>query len=121
MLKDNIVFKTDDSSKIKKRIGIIIAIIFLSLIVLAFFTGDRNIRHFLQLKNQIAELESEIKQLEEENAKLEETINLINEDRFYIEKIAREELKKAKKDEIIIEFQDEKELKVEEEEKNNNN
>ncbi|HDS09203.1 MAG TPA: septum formation initiator family protein [Firmicutes bacterium] len=118
-MKDNIIFKHDDSGKIKKSIGVIIVIIFFSMLFLAFFTGDRNIRHYLQLKTEVLQLETDIRQLEEENAKLEEMIDLINKDPYYIEKMAREELKKARKDEIIIEFQDEKELKFEEKEPGN--
>lgn len=112
MDKGNIFKKTQNPTSIKKKIWFLIFLIFIVLIFFAFFTGDRNIRHFLQLKVQIADLELDIQKLEIENQKLEKMITLINEDPYYIEKIAREDLKKAREDEIIIEFQDEEELEI---------
>ena len=112
MVKDIIFLKPKTQKVIKKRIMIVIMVIFAILIIFAFFTGDRNLRHFLQLKSDINQLEQDIAKLEEENLKLEEMIELMNKDPYYIEKIAREELKKAKEDETIIEFQDEEELEV---------
>lgn len=112
MKKDNFIFQKNSKKDIKKKISILLVIFFIILIIFAFFSGDRNIRHYIRLKKQIAALEKDIAKLEKENKDLEEMIRLLNEDPYYIEKIAREELKKAKEDEIIIEFQNEEELEV---------
>ena len=118
----NFIFQDFSPQKIKRRILIILLVLFIVLILFALLTGDRNIQQYFQLKMQVKELEEEIERLEKENSHLEEMINLIDKDPFFIEKLAREELKKAKRDEIIIEFQNERELEDEvEKEENSDN
>jgi cell division protein FtsB len=55
-----------------------------------------------QIKKNIAQVDTRNKLLMQEKDNLAEQINLLQSNNFYIEKIAREELGMARKDDIVV-------------------
>jgi len=74
----------------------IVAFIILTLVVfLPSFTKMQD------KKQKIVEYEQQIKDLREENAQLVEEIRLLEEDPFYLEKVAREKMGIVRQGEVI--------------------
>jgi|YelNatPaOPRAMG01_1025707.scaffolds.fasta_scaffold02001_5 cell division protein FtsB len=92
-----------EKEKKKKKI-IISTILFLSflyLIIILIF-GDMGLVRYKELKNTKFKLEAQVKEIENENKHLKNELAKFNEDRFYLEKYAREEFGFAKRDEYIF-------------------
>lgn len=80
----------------KKKIVIIITVI--TLLIIIYLPGFSRLQ---QLKEENNSLEKRITELREKNKELEEKIHLLRTDPTYVEGVAREELKKTKKGEIV--------------------
>ncbi|MFH1287764.1 MAG: septum formation initiator family protein [bacterium] len=74
------------------------------LLSLIFIKGDKGYLHFRNLRNTYTQLKSQNKNIEEENKRLLIEIKNLKENPDYIERLAREELGLAKKDEIIFQI-----------------
>jgi cell division protein FtsB len=80
----------------KKKL--IIVIIILILLVVIYFPGFSRLQ---QLKEENKALEKRISELKEKNEELRKEGHKLQTDPTYLESVAREKLKKAKKGEII--------------------
>ncbi len=80
----------------KKKL--IVVIIILILLIVIYFPGFSRLQ---QLKEENKALEKRISELKEKNEELEKERHKLQTDPTYLESVAREKLKKAKKGEII--------------------
>jgi cell division protein FtsB len=83
---------------LKKPVTALILILFLILFGLSLFPGFLRIGN---LQNRSQGLEQELLRLRAENKRLETELRLLRDDPVYIEKIARQQLNKAKQGEIV--------------------
>lgn len=92
------------SSELRKRRLIIFTSIFLSFIYvsISLIFGDMGILRYKELHQTKINVEEQIKNIEKENGQLKTQIKLLNEDPFYKEKYARENLGLARPDEYIF-------------------
>lgn len=92
------------SSELRKRRLIIFTSIFLSFIYvfISLIFGDMGILRYKELHQTKINMEKQIKDIEKENEQLKTQIKLLNEDPFYKEKYARENLGLATPDEYIF-------------------
>ncbi len=76
----------------------------LLIIGMAVYTviSEGGVYDLWQIKKNIAEADARNKLLTQEKDDLAEQINLLQSNNFYIEKIAREELGMARKDDIVV-------------------
>ncbi len=88
----------------KKR-GILFLILVLLLIsgLLTFF-GDKGVLQLLRLQKELNRIKQANKGTEAENRKLREEVRRLQNEKRYIEEIARKELGMVKEDEIIYQF-----------------
>ena len=99
-------FFQDFSDKIKRYIGVDSILLFLSLLFFLYFVyfvffGERNIFRLILKEKYKSELKAEITQLKIDNHNLQEKIKYLKNDRFFIEKKAREDLGLVKEGEEI--------------------
>jgi len=87
----------------KRRILLIILILFLILGLFTFF-GDKGILHLIRLRKDLARIEETNHKMEEENRRLQEEVRRLQNEKSYIEEIARKELGMVKEGEIIYQF-----------------
>ena len=73
------------------------------ILLIAYYTifGERGILKMRKLGRNLENIRASTQRLKEENEGLKREIRLLQEDDDYVEKIAREELGLARKDEII--------------------
>ncbi len=88
----------------KKLTSLFIFLIILISVVIIFIPGYTKL---LSLKNENRNLAQQIKHLKRTNQGLEKELNLLAEDKEYIEKIAREKLGLTKEGEIIYKIEGE--------------
>jgi len=81
----------------------LILILFLVLGLLTFF-GDKGILHLLHLQKEVSRIKEANKVTEAENRKLREEVRRLQNEKRYIEGIARKELGMVKEGEIIYQF-----------------
>jgi len=114
-------FFQDFSDRIKKYIGVDSVLLFFSLLFFLYFAyiiffGERNIFKLIQKERYRSHLKTQITQLKTENYNLQEKIRYLKNDRFFIEKKAREDLGLVKDGEeiyIIVDGKDRKNKKEE--------
>ena len=88
----------------KKR-GILFLILVLLLILgLLTFLGDKGVLQLLRLQKELSRIKEANKGTEAENRKLREEVRRLQNEKRYIEEIARKELGMVKEDEIIYQF-----------------
>ena len=87
----------------KRGILFLILILFLALGLLTFF-GDKGVLHLLRLQNELSRIKEANKGTEAENRKLREEVRRLQNEKRYIEGIARKELGMVKEGEIIYQF-----------------
>lgn len=80
------------------RKKIIAAVIFFTLIIIVYFPGFSRLQ---KLKEENDRLENKILELKKDNSNLETEMHKLKTDPTYLEGVARNKLKKAKKGEII--------------------
>ena len=90
--------------KRKKRLLIVI-LVFLLILGLVSFFGEKGILHLLRLEKELVRIKESNKKMEEENEKLKEEVRRLKTDKRYIEEIARKELGMVKEGEIIYQFE----------------
>ena len=90
--------------KRKKRLLIVI-LLFLLILGLVSFLGERGILHLLRLEKELIRIKESNKKIEEENERLKEEVKRLKTDKRYIEEIARKELGMVKEGEIIYQFE----------------
>jgi len=90
--------------KFKKRYRILLLILTILMVILGVF-GENGLITLMRLKEEYREVISENEAIKKSNQSLYHEIYLLKEDRYYIEKIAREEMGLVKKDEIILRFE----------------
>lgn len=92
----------------KRNIGsrlFLVSMILLTLSGLAYATwGRHGIRDLIVLKRHLAHLEARNQQLQEESAQLSVEVELLKNDKRYLEKVARDELGMVKDGELIFIF-----------------
>ena len=100
------LLKNQVKAEMKKR-----RLIFLTFVVLSFVYlsinlvfGDMGLVRFSELNRTRADIEKQIADINKQNAQLKTQINLLKEDPFYREKLAREEYGLAKPDEYIFQY-----------------
>jgi|SRR5208283_5837881 len=88
-------------------------IIFFTIVTLAFLymvialvLGNMGLLKYTELTKTKGRLDTEINMLEKENKALKTRVNALKDDKFYIEKYAREEYGLAKPDEYIFQFKE---------------
>jgi len=89
----------------KKINTIVLILLFIAGLYYSIFSEHGFIER-LKLQKNIELLNTQITAKELEIAKIKETINQLKSDNLYIEKIARENYKMIKPDEIIIKIED---------------
>ncbi|NWF94057.1 MAG: septum formation initiator family protein [Syntrophaceae bacterium] len=87
----------------KRRVLLLILLLFLTLLFLAFF-GEKGILYLLRQQKELARIREMNVKLEEENRKLREEVRRLHHEKRYIEEIARKELGLVKEGEIIYQF-----------------
>ena len=87
----------------KKRLFLVILILFLILGLFTFF-GDKGILHLVRLQKDLARIKETNTKMEEENRRLQEEVRRLQNEKRYIEEIARKELGMVKEGEIIYQF-----------------
>ena len=88
----------------KKRVLLLILIFLLILGIFTFF-GEKGILHLLRLKKEFARIKEANLQMEKENEALKEEVKRLKQEKRYIEEIARKELGMVKEGEIIYQFE----------------
>ncbi len=107
MLQRNLLRKQVYQEKRKQSLIIYLLLIAVNLYLLwSLIFDDNGIFKYLNLKEKHLELTNEISLLEEENKQLKAEINRIQEDPFYMEKLAREQLNLSRPDELVFIFQE---------------
>ncbi|SNZ03493.1 cell division protein FtsB [Persephonella hydrogeniphila] len=115
-------FSQDFSDRLKRYIGVDFVLLFLTLLFFLYFVyllffGEKNIFRLIQKERYRANLQSQITELKEENKALEEKIHYLKNDRFFIEKKAREDLGLVKEGEEIYIIVDRKSRKPKKEQR----
>jgi cell division protein FtsB len=87
----------------KRRILLLVLLLFLTVIFLAFF-GEKGILYLLRQQKELARIREMNMKLEEENQKLREEVRRLHHEKGYIEEVARKELGLVKEGEIIYQF-----------------
>ena len=80
-----------------------ILVLFLMLGLFTFF-GDKGVFHLLRLQSELNRIKTVNKGVEAENQKLREEVRRLQNEKRYIEEIARKELGMVKEGEIIYQF-----------------
>ena len=80
-----------------------ILVLFLVLGLLTFF-GDKGVLQLLRLQKELSRIKEANKGTEAENRKLREEVRRLQNEKRYIEEIARKELGMVKEGEIIYQF-----------------
>jgi len=88
----------------RKRLILILVIIFLFILGSFTFLGEKGIVNLLRLRKEVVRIKEINLKLEEENQKLKEEVRRLQSDKRYIEEIARKELGMVKEREIIYRF-----------------
>jgi cell division protein FtsB/cell division protein DivIC len=88
----------------KKRRLLLLILIFLLVLGVLTFLGEKGILQLLRLQKEVARIKEKNSKLEEENQKLKEEVKRLQSDKRYIEEIARKELGMVKEGEIIYRF-----------------
>jgi cell division protein FtsB len=99
-------FSQDFSDKLKRYIGVDFVLLFFTFLFFLYFIyllffGEKNIFRLIQKEKYRANLQSQITELKRENRILQERIRYLKNDRFFIEKKAREDLGLVKEGEEI--------------------
>ncbi|WP_457624843.1 FtsB family cell division protein [Persephonella sp.] len=99
-------FSQDFSDKLKRYIGVDFVLLFFTFLFFLYFVyllffGEKNIFRLIQKEKYRANLQSQITELKRENRILQERIRYLKNDRFFIEKKAREDLGLVKEGEEI--------------------
>ena len=89
----------------RKRRLLIVILVFLLILGLVSFFGEKGILHLLRLEKELVRIKESNKKMEEENEKLKEEVRRLKTDKRYIEEIARKELGMVKEGEIIYQFE----------------
>ncbi len=87
----------------KRGILFSILVLFLVLGLLTFF-GDKGVLQLLRLQKELSRIREANKVTEAENRKLREEVRRLQNEKRYIEEIARKELGMVKEGEIIYQF-----------------
>ncbi len=106
-------FSPDLSDRLKRFFGVDFLLPFLTVLFFIYFAylilfGERNIFTLIKKEAYRNSLQQEVLSLQEENKKLLETIQYLKNDRFFIEKKAREDLGLIKEGEEVFIIVDEK-------------
>ncbi len=115
-------FFQDFSDRVKNNIGVDSVLLLFSLFFFLYFVyliffGEKNIFRLIQKEKYRSQLKAQITQLKTENLNLQEKIRYLKNDRFFIEKKAREDLGLVKEGEEIYIIVDSKERKNKKEER----
>ncbi len=115
-------FFQDLSDRIKNNIGVDSVLLLFSLFFFLYFVyiiffGEKNIFRLIQKERYRSQLKTQITQLKSDNHNLQEKIKYLKNDRFFIEKKAREDLGLVKEGEEIYIIVDSKERKNKKEER----
>jgi cell division protein FtsB len=87
----------------KRGILFLILVLFLVLGFLTFF-GDKGVLQLLRLQKELSRIKEANQVTEVENRKLREEVRRLQNEKRYIEEIARKELGMVKEGEIIYQF-----------------
>ncbi len=90
-------------SELKRRRYIVYTILFLSILYVTttLLFGERGLMRYFEVSGKESALRSEVAELKKGNEELRQVIELSGENRFYIEKHARENFGLAEPDEYI--------------------
>jgi len=86
----------------RKGLGILLLVAFFTIILYAFFTGNKSVLKLYSLHQYRNELITEKERLTAENKELEEEIQKLQTDKGYIEEVARKKYNFKKKNEEVI-------------------
>ena len=79
-------------------------LVLLLILGLLTFLGDKGVLQLLRLQKELSRIKEANKGTEAENRKLREEVRRLQNEKRYIEEIARKELGMVKEDEIIYQF-----------------
>ena len=88
----------------RKRVVLLLMLFFFLVLGLLTFWGDKGILHLLRLQKELVRIKEANKNIEEENRKLREQVKRLQNEKQYIEEIARKELGMVKEGEILYQF-----------------
>jgi cell division protein FtsB len=88
----------------RKRVVLLLMLFFFLVLGLLTFWGDKGILHLLRLQKELVRIKETNKNIEEENRKLREQVKRLQNEKQYIEEIARKELGMVKEGEILYQF-----------------
>ena len=88
----------------RKRVILFFMLFFFLMLGLLTFWGDKGILHLLRLQKELVRIKETNKNIEEENRKLREQVKRLQNEKQYIEEIARKELGMVKEGEILYQF-----------------
>jgi len=106
----------DFSGRLKRYVGmdtvlLMFIILFFVYFVYAILFGEKNIFRLIQKENHRNALQEEISELKKENQQLRQMVNYLKNDRFFIEKKAREDLGLVKEGEEVYIIVDKESIK----------
>ena len=90
--------------KIRKKPLLLLILVFILILGILVFFGERGILHRLHLRKELERLKETNTKMSEENQKLKGEVKRLQTERKYIEEIARKELGMVKEGEIIYQF-----------------
>ncbi len=105
MHPQNLLRKQVVNEKKKQSLVLVTILLFIVSCLLWVLLFDENgVVRFFELKKRRAEVIETVSELQKENIKLREEIGLLEENPFYIEKHAREDMNLSRPDEYIFIF-----------------
>ena len=105
MFKSHLRWQVEQERKRRDLIFFLLTLSFLIYLGWVFFFDESGYLRYRQLLERRIELAAEIASLQEENKALRDEIELLENDPFYIEKHAREDLNLSRPDEYIFVFE----------------
>jgi cell division protein FtsB len=95
-------------SELKRRRYIVYTILFLSILYVTatLLFGERGLMRYFEVHGKESALRTEVVEMKEGNEELRQVIELSDENRFYLEKHARENFGLAEPDEFIYLYEE---------------
>ena len=94
--------KNKNKSNIQKKVIKLFLLLGIGILLIAFFFGDHGLYHLYTIKSERSKIQKEIDHLREKRIVLEDEKTRLKTDFKYIEEMAREKYRMAKKGEKVF-------------------